>query len=223
MISLTKEKIAAIVPALNEEATVGQVLKVLLSSKDLDEVILVDDGSSDKTAEIAKNLGAKIVSLTKIGGSGKGNAMKQGAKLTDAGIIIFFDADLVGLSEKHISLLIEPMLKENIEMCVGVRDRWGGLPGLIAKIDPLMAIGGERAIKKSLFEKIPDKFFKEFAIETGLNHYCLSKNIPIKYVILENLQVITKERKLGIFKGFISRLKMITQIVIIRLALLADK
>jgi len=223
MANLTKEKIAAIVPALDEQANVGNVLKVLLSSKILGQVILVDDGSIDKTAEIGQKLGAKVVKLPKIGGSGKGNAMKQGLMATDAEIIVFFDADLVGLSEEHISLLVEPMLKENLKMCVGVRERLFGLPRLIAKIDPLMAIGGERAIRRDLFEIISEKFIQGFAVEPTLNYYCREKKLPIKRVFLKNLDVITKERKRGFLKGFASRIKMIFEILEIRIRFIFHK
>ena len=220
---MPKEKITAIVSALNEEMNVGEVLKVLLSSKFLDEVILVDDGSTDKTAEIGEKLGAKVIKLSKIGGSGKGNVMKIGAEAANSEIIIFFDADLIGLSERHISSLAEPMLNENIEMCVGIRDRLFGLPKLIAKADPLMAIGGERAIRKELFSKISDEFIRGFAIEHTLNYFCKSEGLPVKHVFLEKLDVITKEKKRGFLKGFISRVKMIFEIIRIRLILKLHK
>lgn len=214
-----KDRVAAIVPALNEELNIGEVLKVLLSSKFLDEVILVDDGSTDKTFEIAEKLGVKIVKLSKVGGNGKGNAMKQGVKVTDAKIVVFFDADLIGLTQDHISLLVEPMLKEDISMCVGIRGRLLGLPKLIAKLDPLMAIGGERAVRKDLFENLSEEFIQGFVVESALNYYCLKKKLAVKYVILKNLKVITKEEKRGILKGFASRLRMILEIVRIRLIL----
>ncbi|MCX6723861.1 MAG: glycosyltransferase [Candidatus Staskawiczbacteria bacterium] len=219
MVKSNKKKIAAIVPALDEEANVGKVLKVLLNSKVLDRVILVDDGSTDRTAEIGKKLGAEVVKLPKIGGSGKGNAMKAGLEKTDAEIIVFFDADLVGLSQKHISKLVKPMLEEDVGMCVGIRDRLLGLPRLIATLDPLMAIGGERAIKRGLFEKIPDKFLQGFAVEPSLNYYCRIKGSTVKYVVLDNLKVVTKEEKWGFFRGFVLRLKMMFEILKIRLML----
>ena len=87
-----------IVPAFNEEKNIEEVLKVLMGSKDLDEVILVDDGSTDKTAKIAEKLGAKVVKLQK--NEGKGNAMKQGFKAANASVGIFFDADLIGLTKR---------------------------------------------------------------------------------------------------------------------------
>ncbi len=217
MINSVKEKVAAIIPALNEEANIGNVLKVLLSSKYLDEIILVDDGSQDKTAEIGRKLKVKVVKLSENGG--KGNAMKQGVKSTDAKIIVFFDADLIGLTKNHIFSLVYPIVKNEADMCVGMRDRLWGLPKLIAKMDPLMAIGGERAVKRDLFEKIPDKFLQGFAVETALNYYCSVKKLPVKYVVLPDLKVVIKEKKWGFAKGFLSRIKMIFEIIKIRLKL----
>ena len=85
-------KVAAVVPAHNEEATISEVLMVLLNSKELDEVIVVDDGSTDKTAEVSEATGAKVIRLPKK--EGKGNAMREGVKRTKAEIIVFCDADL---------------------------------------------------------------------------------------------------------------------------------
>ena len=172
---------------------------------------------------MASILGLKLSRLPKIGGSGKGNAMRRGLEATDAKIITFFDADLIGLSEQHISLLAEPMKKENIEMCIGIRDRFLGLPKFIAKVDPLMAISGERAVRRDLFERIPDKFFQGFAVETALNYSCSARKIPVKYVVLKDLKIITKEKKWGFLKGFFSRLKMMWQIIRIRFIILFHK
>jgi len=181
------------------------------------EFILVDDGSMDRTAEIGEDLGIKVIRLPKVGGSGKGNAMKQGLKATNAQVVVFFDADLIGLTNEHITSLIQPMIDENAEMCVGIRGRLLGLPKLIAKVDPLIAIGGERAVKRGLLEKISDELVQGFTVESALNYYCLVKKLPVKYVVLKNLKVVTKEEKRGFIKGFISRIEMIFQIIRIRL------
>lgn len=213
-------KVTAIVPAYNEEKNVGEVLKVLLNSKDLDEIILVNDGSVDNTGEIGKNLGVKVINLKN---GGKGNAMRKGVEATDAEIIVFFDADLIGLNSAHVRALVGPMLTENVAMCVGVRDRAMGLAKFIAKTSFIMAIGGERAVRREVFEKIPDKFLKGFRVETALNSYCLSKKLPIKYVILNGLDIVIKEKKWGLLKGFKSRIKMIWEMLQVRVALIFFK
>src|SRR3989339_675199 len=207
------KKIVAIVPALNEEASVGNVLEVLLKSKYFDEVILVDDGSADKTAEIGKSMGAGVIKLPE--NRGKGNAMLLGAKSTDAEIVVFFDADLVGLSPEHISLLVEPMLSEDIEMCVGIRERAIDT----AKLGPLMALGGERAIRRVLLEKIPEKMMQGYAVETSINYYFLKNKLRVKYVYLKGLSIITKEKKWGFLRGFCNRGGMVCQIIKIRIFL----
>jgi hypothetical protein len=218
---MSNKKVAAIVPALNEEKNVEGVLKVLLEFSIINEVILVDDGSLDKTAEIGERLGVKVVKIPET--NGKGNAMLQGSKATTAEILIFFDADLNGLTEKHIFSLLDPMLKENIAMCVGVRERMFNLPSLIIKIDPLLAIGGERAIKRSLIENLSEKLIKGFSIEVSLNHYCIVNKLLVKHVTLKNLNHITKEKKWGVMTGFTQRIKMVIQITKMRLFIIFNK
>jgi len=218
-------RVAAIVPALNEEANVGNVLKVLLESKDLDEVILVDDGSRDKTAEIGERLGAKVIRLPKKGGSGKGNAMKEGVKNTNADIIVFFDADLKNLSQEHVSLLVKPLLNKKAVMCVGIRERrgWGKISEFFIRINPLSAIAGERAIKRYIFEAIPVDFIQGFMVETALNYYCKINKLPVRYIWLKNLRMVIKEKKWGLFKGFSGRIKMFWQLLKIRILILKRK
>lgn len=215
-------KIAAIVPAINEEENIGRVLKVLLDSKDLDEVMVADGGSTDKTVEKSQALGAKVI---KFSGKkeGKGYVMREAIKRTKAEIIVFFDADLIGLSLEHISLLVQPVLENKAAMCVGLRDRWGGIPEISAKIDPLSAIGGERAMKRSVFENIPERFTRGFAVETSLNYYCLAKKLPVRYVRLKGLGIIIKEKKWGLVKGFLNRLKMFWQLISIRVLILINR
>lgn len=214
-------KVAAIVPALNEEANVGQVLRALLKSKELDEVVVVDGGSRDKTVEISRKMGAKVIKQEE--GGGKGVGMKEGVEATEAEIIVFFDADLVGLTPEHVSLLVEPIFKNEAMMSVAVREG-GGWRGRVSeffiKIDSLSAIAGERAMKRSVFEKIPSKFIGGFMIETALNYYCKINRLTVKYVKLKGLNIIIKEKKWGLIRGLLNRLKMIWQLLKIRLLII---
>jgi glycosyltransferase involved in cell wall biosynthesis len=210
------KKVAAIVPALNEQDNIERVLKVLLSFKGLSEVIVVDGGSSDKTLEIAKNMGAKVV-FQKIGG--KGVAMKKAVMSTDADIVVFFDADLIGLKTTHISSLIDPLLQDKADMCVGVRGRhgFGKIAYFLIKIDPLFAIAGERAIKREILENIPEELIQGFMVETALNYYCKKNKLRVSYVWLDGLEIVVKEKKWGFWKGLLERIKMIYQIIKVRI------
>lgn len=203
--SSAKEKIAAIIPARNEEKTIGKVLAVLMESKIFDEIIVVDDASQDKTGKISKSLGSKVLRCNER--VGKGAAMKRGINATSAEIVAFFDADLVGLCKRHIFAILNPVINNEATMCVGVRGHWNKSPQVIAALDPLMAIGGERALRRFVFEKVPAKFIENFAVEIALNHYCLVNKLPVSQVALNNIKAVPKEKKWGLIRGFLKGLQ----------------
>lgn len=211
-------RVAAIVPAYNEEITIGDILKILLNSSEIDEVIVVDDGSDDETAEISKKLGAKVVGLKE--NRGKGSAMGEGLRHTTAEIVLFLDADLIGFKKEYIPQIIRPVLKREAVMCVGIRKRLWGLPRFFVRVDPLLAISGIRALRRFVFERIPPKFIKGFGVETALNYYCKVKKLPVRYIELKNIKQLAKEEKWGWVTGFFQRVKLIFQIIIIRIRLL---
>jgi len=159
-------------------------------------------------------MGAKVVRVEKC--KGKAEAMSIGAKNTDAEVLVFFDADLIGLTQEHISLLVKPVKEGKAAMCTGVRERWLGLPELIIKIDPLLAIGGERAVRRFFFEKLPPEFLRGFMVETGLNYYCRVNKLAISYAILRGLDIIIKEKKWGLYRGLKSRIRMVWQLIKVR-------
>ena len=163
---------------------------------------------------VGRQLGVMVLQLPK--NIGKGGAMKQGVMATGAPIIVFFDADLVDLSMNHISQLIGPVREGMAAMCVGMRGRLFDMPKLIIAIDPLMAIGGERAMRREVFEGINQRLLDGFMVETALNYYCIVKKLPVAYADLKGLKIIVKEKKWGILKGFANRLKMMWQMAKIR-------
>jgi glycosyltransferase involved in cell wall biosynthesis len=217
-------KVAAIVPAYNEERTIANVLKALLAAKKnkiIDEIIVVSSGSTDKTAEISKSFGVKVIDSKKR--KGKAAAMREGVEATKAKIIVFVDGDLIGLTPEHISELVWPVLENKADMVVGIRDRIGETPIFLLKIDPLLAFGGERALKRSIFENLPEKFSQGFGIETALNYYCKVNKLLVKYVKLKGLKMVVKERKMGLVKGFWERIKMMSQMIQTRIQILFHK
>src|SRR5207247_1944781 len=91
-------KAAAIIPAFNEAARLGAVLEPLLAAGSVDEIVVVDDGSADTTAEVVRAFGersARVRLLRLPENRGKGGAMHSGALNTDAETILFLDADLI--------------------------------------------------------------------------------------------------------------------------------
>ncbi|HSU83462.1 MAG TPA: glycosyltransferase family 2 protein, partial [Thermoanaerobaculia bacterium] len=89
-------RVAAIVPAYNEGATLREVLSVLKATPSIDEVLVVSDGSTDDTVEIARSLGLRTIHLRQ--NQGKGRAMEIGVAHTDAEVLLFVDADILNLT-----------------------------------------------------------------------------------------------------------------------------
>ncbi|MEP7325700.1 MAG: glycosyltransferase [Gemmatimonadota bacterium] len=101
--------ISILVPARNEAANIERTLAALLDQKISgkprpSEIIVMDDGSSDKTASLAAAKGAKVVAVT--GGGNPGAARNQGASTATGDLLIFLDADCVprsGWLEAHLA------------------------------------------------------------------------------------------------------------------------
>ncbi len=202
-------KVAAIVPAYNEETTITNVINVLKQSSLVDEVIVVSDGSIDGTVKIARKAGANVIDLAK--NVGKGGAMKAGSLHTDANVYLFIDADLVGLDEQHISDLLKPVLQGTAEMSVGLFEHGRFATDLAQKVAPFLS--GQRAIKKELFHKIPDIENSRFGVEMSLSRYADKHKTSVAEVRLHNLYQIMKEEKRGLVKGFAMRIKMYWEIL----------
>lgn len=115
----TLTKVVAAIPCFNTQKFIAAI--VTKAQKYVDEVIVVDDGSSDATAEVAKNAGAIIVShgINK----GYGEAMKscfQAAQAKDAEILVILDGD--GQHDpEEIPCLIEPIINKEADLVIGSR------------------------------------------------------------------------------------------------------
>ena len=109
--------ISIIIPAYNEEKYIEEVLKVVTDIPGILEVIVVSDGSTDNTVQVAQKYPVKVIELPV--NLGKGGAMMAGVR-GQRKILTLLDADLVGLKPIHITSLISAIENEDLDMVVGV-------------------------------------------------------------------------------------------------------
>lgn len=201
-------RVAALVPAYDEENTVGRVVRTLKASSGIDEVIVVDDGSSDRTAEESEAAGAdRVIRLTK--NVGKGGAVKAGAEVSGADILFLCDADFLGLTPAHVERILKPVIGGKMAMCTGLRDRGPILTRVIAHL-PLLS--GERALRREVLDGIPKRFLRGFRIEIALNWYCRVNRLSYGSVPTMGVNQVRKIGKVGLIQGLFGYAVMIWQI-----------
>jgi polyisoprenyl-phosphate glycosyltransferase len=197
-------RVAAIVPAYNEEETLAEVLGVLKATPLVAEILVVSDGSTDRTVEIACAFGLRTIHLHE--NHGKGMAMAVGVAHTDAEILLFVDGDILNLSEPLIERLIEPVLSGRSDMNIGIRHGGWLIDSIHRRTGPLLS--GIRCLRREIFEAVPESHLKGFAIEVGLNWACDQLGLRITTIVLYNLKHLVKEKKRGLLRGFRARFHM---------------
>ncbi len=201
--------VIAVIPAYNEEKTIGDVLSVLQETSLIDHIIVVSDGSTDKTAEVAGSYDVDVVELRE--NLGKGGALQAGLENTRAEVVLFLDADLIGLTKKHVENLVSPVLQDRADMTIGIFEKGRRATDFAQKMAPKLS--GQRAIKYSLIEQISGMDVARFGVEVALNRYMESAQIRVEEVLLPDMSHVMKEEKLGMVKGMAARMKMYWEII----------
>ncbi|KND36875.1 glucosyl-3-phosphoglycerate synthase [Streptomyces acidiscabies] len=187
--------VSVVLPALNEEATVGDIVAVIrhdlmLQVPLVDELVVVDSGSTDRTASVAASAGARVVHRDAIlpripAVPGKGEVLWRSLLATTGDIVCFIDADLRDFSSDFVSGIVGPLLTDpDVDLVKGMYDRpLAGAAGQGGRVTELMArpllnmhwpqlagfvqpLGGEYAARRSLLEQLP--FPVGYGVELGM-------------------------------------------------------
>jgi len=201
-------RVAAIIPAYNEGPRIASVLDVVRASPLVDEIIVVDDGSDDDTAEVARAHGANVIRLGE--NTGKGGAVARGLEATLGDVILFLDADLIGLTVDHVNALIEPVCSGEADMTIGIFGNGRTATDLAQALTPWLS--GQRAIKRSVLEGL-ELDISRFGVEAVLTRHAKESGLKAVDVKLPRLTHVMKEEKMGTVKGMASRARMYWEVL----------
>jgi glucosyl-3-phosphoglycerate synthase len=140
--------VSVCIPARNEGATVGPVVHSIVSALTesggglplVDDVVVIDDGSIDQTAEVAGRAGARVIAAETLHG-GKGQAMRTALRATDGDLIVFVDADVTNFGPHFVTGLLGPLVfDESVTLVKGLYERpLHGAPDGGGRVTELMA------------------------------------------------------------------------------------
>jgi glucosyl-3-phosphoglycerate synthase len=185
-------RVSVVLPALNEEATVGRIVASVRASlgegvpegrRLVDELVVVDSGSTDRTADVARAAGARVVHRDSVlphlpAVAGKGEAMWRSLAATEGDVVVFVDADLQSFTPSYVTGLLGPLLTDpDVQLVKAVYERplvegssvvsagGGRVTELVARpllnlLWPELAglvqpLAGEYAARRSLLESLP--------------------------------------------------------------------
>ncbi len=167
-------KATVVIPALNEARHIASVVAYAFADPATAEVIVIDDSSTDETANLARAAGAKVIRSTMLG---KGESMRDGAEAASHEYIVYLDGDLHNLRPNIISDLIAPIQLDGADFVKAKFGRGGGrVTELTAK--PMLRIffpelssfsqplGGIVAARKSLLKSM--RFESDYGVDVGL-------------------------------------------------------
>jgi len=210
--SLNELRVEIIIPTLNEETSIGKLLREInsLSLPIKLSTLVIDGGSTDKTVEICKKENVKVI---KQHGKGKGTAMREAVDFSTADIVVFVDGDGTYPINK-IESLLEPLLTDQAEMVIGSRLLGKREKGSISNINILGnkifnncinfalkanvtdSLSGYRAIYRKIFKELI-LFSNSFEIEVELTVETIARGYRLREVPIDYKKRHDSESKLN--------------------------
>ena len=218
---MSETEVSIIMPAFNESQSIGDIIHKIANLYPDFEIIVINDGSTDDTASVAKEAGAIVYSHPY--NVGNGAAIKSGIRIASGGILVFMDGD-----GQHDPEEIEKMLKyfPEYDMVVGARPKghqafwlrrygnkiFNSLASYVAKFRIQDLTSGCRAIKSDIAHKFLFLLPNTYSYPTTLTLSVLRDGRCVKYIPISVRGRKTGKSKIRIFRDGLKFLMIITKI-----------
>jgi len=183
---MISERASAIVCAFNEEKTISGVLENLLKNPIIDEIIVINDGSTDATQAVIRafSRSPQIRLIEFYDNRGKGTAMAEGVINARNRILVFIDADLLNFEDRYVEQLVQPLVSGLADMVIGHPTE----NTVDDKFNPFKPLSGERALfRDDILPLVENMRGSRFGVETLINLSYQSRKMRVLYVPLWGL------------------------------------
>ena len=210
--------VTVVLPAYNEELRITETLRAVKSLSMVDEIIVVNDGSTDRTAEQVRDFGVTLIDLP--ANQGKGGAMNAALPYINSDIVVFLDADL-GSSADEAVKIIQAVKDGLCDLAIAAfppPTRKGGF-GLVkgtaawairraGKMEVTAPLSGQRALTRRALEML-SPFDEDYGVELGMTIKALTLGLRV----MEVPTTMTHKETGRDIKGFLHRGKQFLDVI----------
>lgn len=203
-------KVTCVIAAYNEQQRINGVLAAACACDEISEIIVVDDGSTDHTSDVVRRWEhVRLISHPE--NKGKSAAVAIGIQQAKGEIILFLDADLIGLTSRNISDLLKPVLSGSTDATLSLR----GNSLTIYRLLNLDFITGDRVVVKKIFDGQFEAIKKlpSYGLEVFMNRLIIRNSERIQIIPFDNVISPRKYAKIGFWTGRYADMLMIRQIL----------
>lgn len=201
------EDLSVIIAVYNEVRTIGSIVEIVRTWGKAGEIVVVNDGSTDKTQELLGQFTDSIRVISYKTNKGKGYAIERGISLSSGSVLMFLDGDVVGLTHKDLDRMLTPVVLGKADMVIGVAQFWNA-----GSFEPFNDLSGERVLfRKNVLDHLHLMKNIGYGVELLLND--LHKTKRVLSVRLPYVNILKKIEKQSVPDATLSFIKEARELV----------